>query len=84
KDDYFFSALLKNSVSFYDESAKCNPIFNFKTTTLSQNLIDQLFDSDDDIHSYFEFDEMDEEYFDSSSSSDAYDYDEDDWFSGEF
>ncbi|WP_395355590.1 RNA-directed DNA polymerase [Vibrio sp. D3] len=70
KDDYYFSALLKNSVSFYDETAKCKPIFDFKNTILPGDFMDQIFDSDHEVHSYFEFDEMDEEYFDNNIHDD--------------
>lgn len=68
RNQNFFKKLLTNSVSFYDESARCNSIFDVRSTV---TLDDEWFDNDDDIHDNFEFDEQDEEYFDSSNDDDS-------------
>ncbi|CAH0165522.1 hypothetical protein SRABI70_00876 [Pseudomonas sp. Bi70] len=61
--DACFAALLNADVGFYDDSAQLPPIFQLKQS--SQENID--FDSDEEIADDFEFDDMDEEYFDSTS-----------------
>lgn len=64
REQHHFNQLIKNDISFYDLNATCNSIFDVKDPTLFS---DYLFDSDDEIHQFFEFDEMDEEYFDNAS-----------------
>ena len=58
-----FKDLLDENVSFYDPDVKCSPIFKLK----QQDFDFGLFDSDEDIESNFDFDDMHEEYFDKSS-----------------
>lgn len=66
----FFESLRKAGVSFYDESKRIAPIFEFKNIT---EVIPEFdWDSDDPIEADFEFDEHDEEYFDSSPSPDDF------------
>lgn len=60
--DPCFAALLNADVSFYDQEARLPAIFQVKIEVAEA--ID--FDSDDEIDSDFEFDSMDEEYFDSA------------------
>ncbi|EJC6944226.1 TPA: RNA-directed DNA polymerase [Vibrio diabolicus] len=72
KSDFYFNALLKKSISFYNENVQCKPIFDFKTESLPLDFKSNIFDSDFDIHRYFEFDELDEEYFDSSDDDDDF------------
>lgn len=56
--------MLKKNVSFYDESKRCRPIFELKKEDDID--LDFLLDSDEHIEQHFEFDEMNEEYFDSN------------------
>ena len=65
--DFYFSALLKFGVEFYDDTAHIQPIFSIKVDALGN--VD--FDNDEEIDEDFEFDSMDEEYFDSSSEEEA-------------
>ncbi|OKY27127.1 RNA-directed DNA polymerase [Thalassotalea sp. PP2-459] len=67
RDNHFFKKLLMHSVSFYDETARCASIFNVRE---SLTLDDDWFDNDEDVHEHFEFDEQDEEYFDSLDDDD--------------
>ncbi|MBS7691930.1 hypothetical protein I0E98_21955 [Pseudomonas lalucatii] len=67
EEDLYFSTLLASGVGFYDEAAQIQPIFSLKEDV--QGEVD--FDSDDEIGDDFEFDNMDEEYFDSSSEDEA-------------
>ncbi|CEL29323.1 RNA-directed DNA polymerase [Pseudomonas fluorescens] len=60
--DPCFAALLNADVSFYDQEARLPAIFQVKIE--AAEAID--FDSDDEIDRDFEFDSMDEEYFDSA------------------
>ncbi|KGK42725.1 hypothetical protein LH51_04750 [Nitrincola sp. A-D6] len=69
KDDNFFGALHKLGISFYDDSKSCRPIFELKDDEHEIDL-DALFDRDGHIEDHFEFDEMDEEYFDSTERED--------------
>nr|WP_314642812.1 RNA-directed DNA polymerase [uncultured Pseudomonas sp.] len=71
----FFKVLLDNEVGFYDEAIKCNLIFDFKVDEEVDDL-EKFFDRDDAIESHFNFDENDEEYFDSNGV--AKDDDDDD------
>lgn len=61
--DPCFEALLNAGVSFYDETARLPPIFQVKVE--AAQAVD--FDSDAEIDGDFEFDSMDEEYFDSTA-----------------
>lgn len=61
----FFGPLHRAGVGFYDSTKKITPIFDFKHVT---SLEEFDFDSDGDIEGDFDFDNMDEEYFDSSAS----------------
>lgn len=63
KADPCFEALLDADISFYDKEARLPPIFQLKVD--AAQAVD--FDSDDEIDSEFEFDNMDEEYFDSTA-----------------
>lgn len=63
----FFSRLSAAGVAFYDEKKKLVPIFDFKNQLFSEGAFD--FDTDISIEEEFEFDEMDEEYFDSAKAS---------------
>lgn len=65
KSHAFFGPLLAAGVEFYDQAAKLPPIFKFKQIHAAFD-----FDTDDDITEEFEFDEMDEEYFDSNDEDD--------------
>ncbi|MNC55729.1 hypothetical protein D3C75_1052760 [compost metagenome] len=62
EDDHFFGTLLKLDISFYSDSKLCRPIFELK----SEEDIDlgKIFDCDGSIEDHFNFDDMDEEYFD--------------------
>ena len=59
-----FNILIKNNVSFYNENARIPLFFTIKDNMMKSSK--QLFESDDYISDYFEFDELDEEYFDNS------------------
>lgn len=63
KEDHFFGALLNSNVSFFDENKLCNPIFELKEGGRGVD-INTLFDLDGHIEEHFEFDDLDEEYFD--------------------
>jgi hypothetical protein len=67
----WFASLVKAKVQFYDEKARLAPLFSPKN---GGAVVD--FDSDEDIGVDFEFEDIDEEYFDSSDSSEE-DDDED-------
>jgi hypothetical protein len=69
-DEEFFGELLKENVSFYDESKKCHPIFEFKEGEQEGIDLEVFFDRNDRIEDHFDFDDMDEEYFDSSGGDD--------------
>jgi hypothetical protein len=71
--DVFFNQLMKHGVSFYNENATCHSIFDVKG---SVKLNEKWFDDDDDIRDKFNFDELDEEYFDSTNRSDDSDFEE--------
>lgn len=70
-DDEFFGELLKENVSFYDESQKCHPIFEFKEGEQEGIDLEVFFDTNDRIEDHFDFDDMDEEYFDSLGDGDG-------------
>ncbi|WP_122740197.1 RNA-directed DNA polymerase [Pseudomonas viridiflava] len=63
KADPCFEALLDADIRFYDDEARLPPIFQLRVD--AAQAVD--FDSDDEIDSEFEFDNMDEEYFDSTA-----------------
>ncbi|MBD1590065.1 RNA-directed DNA polymerase [Pseudomonas typographi] len=63
KADPCFEALFNADVSFYDTDARLPAIFQVKVA--AAQAVD--FDSDEVIDSDFEFDSMDEEYFDSAA-----------------
>ena len=65
----YFGPLHKAGVMFYDEHKKLTPIFDFKEALPGDSAL--YFDSDEKIEDNFEFDEMDEEYFDSADSNNA-------------
>lgn len=67
-NNVFFNALRKAGVRFYDESKKIAPIFDFKTPIVDLQQFD--WDNDDAVESIFEFDDNDEEYFDSATPHD--------------
>jgi hypothetical protein len=58
-----FGVLLAAGVGFYSQEAKIPPIFVLKATAQGE----ARFNTDEEIDDNFEFDNMDEEYFDSSS-----------------
>ena len=62
-----FGPLHKAGVIYYNEMATLPPIFDFRPGASMPEGFD--FDAEGPIEGSFEFDEMDEEYFDSSSSS---------------
>jgi hypothetical protein len=64
-NNIFFGPLRRAGVGFYDTTKKIAPMFDFKAAGM---LGPFDFDSDDAIEDNFEFDNMDEEYFDSSAS----------------
>jgi hypothetical protein len=67
EENDYFGELLKADVSFYNADIKLPPIFTLKNPERSESLD---FDNDDEIEDDFEFDEMDEEYFDSVEHED--------------
>ena len=69
-----FKALTDAEITFYKPENRLPKIFTLKEE--SENFD---FDSDSDIVDDFEFDEMDEEYFDSAINSDDEDEDLSDW-----
>lgn len=69
KNDEFYSKLFEEKIGFYDDTMRCNPIFNFKDSELN---IFNLFNSDDRIERYFDFDEVDEEYFDALENNEFF------------
>jgi hypothetical protein len=72
----FFGYLKTAGVAFYDENKHCHPIFNFRVAPKISEEFD--FDTDELIEDKFEFDEMDDEYFDKVFDSDESDDDESD------
>ncbi len=64
-DDDFFSELLKNNVVFYDSSRKCEKVFELKKNKEIGDDLSRIFESDNDINDYFDFQSGDDEYFDS-------------------
>lgn len=65
-NDEFFGELHKEGVSFYDEAIKCDPIFKFKEGVHEDIDLGTFFDRNGRIDDHFDFDDLDEEYFDSS------------------
>lgn len=81
KEDRFFSHLLKNKVYFYDQEAKCTPLFDVKDTLpekLTPDALSALFDSNKNIDDLFDFEDVDDEYFDNESENDSEDEDNSD------
>lgn len=74
RSSHLFQPIFASRVSFYDENAVMNPIFDLRAG-FSADDVD--FDGDGSIEDDFEFDDMDEEYFDSSNE------DEDDGEAGD-
>jgi hypothetical protein len=68
-DHKYFGSLNNAGVSFYEEDAKLPPIFEFIDKPDDPAEFD--FDTDVPIEKNFEFDDMDEEYFDSAESDKA-------------
>lgn len=66
RQDACFAALLDANVGFYNDGAQLPPIFQLKQSAPA----DIDFDSDDEIGNDFDFDDMDEEYFDSTDQID--------------
>lgn len=71
-DDPHFAELIRNDVSFYDENIRLTPIFKLRRDA-EDDFNEGLFDTDGDLDHYFDFDNLDEEYFDSSSPSAIFD-----------
>lgn len=63
----YFGPLLSAGVFFYNESTKLTPMFDFKSPAPDPGFD---FDSDQEIGDEFEFDDLDEEYFDSAEKED--------------
>jgi len=59
-----FGPLHASGVLFYDTTMKVAPIFEFKSPPVG---VEFDFDTDESIEDDFEFDDMDEEYFDSAA-----------------
>src|SRR5207253_80291 len=66
-NDAYFGPLLSAGVGFYDESAKLTPMFEFREPAPDTPFD---FDNDSEITGEFEFDDLDEEYFDSVERDD--------------
>jgi hypothetical protein len=62
-----FGTLWKAGVSFYDPGRRISPLFTIRAE-IGGAIPD--FDSDEEIREEFEFDELDEEYFDSGNADD--------------
>ncbi|MEY0877448.1 RNA-directed DNA polymerase [Providencia manganoxydans] len=60
-----FKILLDNGVSFYDENAD-SPVLFFAKDSVEN--IDELLSGDDDLSDSFEFNEIDDEYFDNNNN----------------
>jgi hypothetical protein len=73
--DKYFGPMLACGVSFFNEAARIPPIFSLKSNTFSHH----LFESDANLDDYFEFDNADEEYFDSGSDDEDDSLSEDEW-----
>lgn len=65
KEEPYFNVLLENNVSFYDQSVRIKPLFERKKDIDFPKTKYDIFDGDKEISAYFEFDEVDDEYFDS-------------------
>lgn len=74
-NDEFFGELLKENVSFYNETLKCHPIFEFKEGGQEGIDLEAFFNRNGRIEDHFDFDDMDDEYFDSSGEEDDEDFD---------
>jgi hypothetical protein len=72
----YFGPLNDANVIFYDEHKMLPPIFEFKETEAKIEPFD--FDSDGSIENNFNFDDLDEEYFDSADSGNEDDDESDD------
>lgn len=66
RGDPFFGELLRQKVSFFDDTARLPPIFVPKDPGA---LSPGLFESDEAVDELFEFEEGDEEYFDASEAA---------------
>jgi hypothetical protein len=77
----YFGPLNDADVVFYDDSIVLPPIFEFKTIVADTQSFN--FDTDKAIEQEFDFDDMDEEYFDSAELTDAEGDSEDDEGEGE-
>jgi hypothetical protein len=64
-----FGSLLKAGVKFYDSDRRLAPIFHFRKDAPARPSRFN-FDTDDEIGDDFEFDDIDEEYFDSAPGGD--------------
>jgi hypothetical protein len=71
KDNVHFNPLADTDITFYKSERRLPRIF-----TLKEEVEEFDFDNDDDIFKDFEFDEMDEEYFDSADHDDENDMDD--------
>ncbi|MEW8092198.1 MAG: RNA-directed DNA polymerase [Candidatus Thiodiazotropha endolucinida] len=77
--DKYFSELITQNVSFYDETKRCIRIFELKEENQGEIDLSALFESNDDIDGFFDFEEEDEEYFDTDKEEDDEDEDDFDW-----
>lgn len=66
RSDPFFGELLRQKVSFFDDTARLPPIFTPKDPSA---LSLALFESDEAVDGLFEFEESDEEYFDTGEAA---------------
>ncbi len=69
----FFGPLAKNKISFYNDKLRLPLIFRLKDASVFD---ENLFESDEDIADFFDYQESDEEYFDSQVSGDLDDHSE--------
>jgi len=65
-----FGSLLENDVQFYDETIPITPLFVLKENLPPDFQIEPLWDSDDDIDEFFDFDELGQDYSDDGPEGD--------------
>jgi hypothetical protein len=59
----YFKELMQRDVKFFDSTLAPPPVFTFKGSSEKPTVTaDSVFDSDDDVYEYFEFNESDEDY----------------------
>lgn len=75
RSDPLFGELLRQKVTFFDDTARLPPIFTPKDPSA---LSPDLFESDEAVDELFEFEEGDEEYFDASEATEKKPADQED------